>query len=117
VRLLARFTGVDDRTAAETLRGLELRLEVPDDERPDDPEEFYDHQLIGLRARDRIGGEIGAVTDVLHLPAQDLLVLDVDGREVLVPFVAELVPVVDLESGHLLVDSLPGLLDDGGDEP
>jgi 16S rRNA processing protein RimM len=116
VRLLARFTGVDDRTTAETLKGIELRLDVPDDERPDDPEEFYDHQLIGLKVREVRLREIGAVTDVLHLPAQDVLVLDVDGREVLVPFVSELVPEVDVESGHVVVSAVPGLLDAGAEE-
>lgn len=86
------------------------------DERPDDPEEFYDHQLVGLTAVDEDGDPIGPVTDVLHLPAQDMLVLDRDGREVLVPFVADLVPSVDLAARTLVVVAQPGLLDELPDD-
>jgi 16S rRNA processing protein RimM len=110
-RLLVRFAEVTDRSAAERLTGVELRIDVPPDERPDDPEEFYDHQLIGLRARIEGGGQLGLVTDVLHLPAQDVLVVHVDGREALVPFVSDLVPVVDLQAGEVVVRPQPGLLD------
>lgn len=114
-RLLLTFAGVGDRFAAEALRGVELRVTVDPDQRPDDPEEFYDHHLIGLRARGLSGQVYGEVADVLHLPAQDVLVLRRDGRDVLVPFVAELVPEVDLTEGTLVVAERPGLLD--GDEP
>jgi 16S rRNA processing protein RimM len=114
-RLLATFAETADRTQAESMRGIALRLDVPDDERPDDPEEFYDHQLVGLRARVEAGAEVGPVTDVLHLPSQDVLVLDVDGREVLVPFVAEFVPAIDLDEGVVLLRPQPGLLDLDGE--
>lgn len=110
VRLLATFAQVTDRDAAERLRGAELRVAVPTDERPADPEEFYDHQLRGLSAVLATGERLGRVADVLHLPAQDMLVLDVDGREVLVPFVAEIVTAVDLSAGHVEVTDRPGLL-------
>jgi 16S rRNA processing protein RimM len=114
-RLLARFAEAADRSEAEAIRGIELRLDVPEDERPDDPDEFYDHQLVGLRARVEAGPDVGAVTDVLHLPSQDMLVLDVDGREVLVPFVTEFVPDIDLDAGVVLLRPQPGLLDLDGE--
>ena len=68
--------------------------DVDPDESPEDPEEFYDHQLVGLRRRRTpTVTRSGAVTGVLHLPAQDVLVRPYDdGRQVLVPFVAALVP-------------------------
>jgi 16S rRNA processing protein RimM len=116
-RLLLSFRDVPDRTAAEALRGAMLVLDVPDTESPDDPEEFYDRQLVGLAVRPLAepGGEpgasIGTVTEVLHLPVQDVLaVRRDDGGEVLVPFVAELVPVVDPAAGHVGVLDVPGLL-------
>ncbi|MEJ7628582.1 MAG: ribosome maturation factor RimM [Nocardioidaceae bacterium] len=110
VRLLATFADVGDRAAADLLRGIELTVAVPVDERPADLEEFYDHQLRGLAAC-TVGGEhLGVVTDILHLPAQDTLVLEVDGREVLVPFVAEIVTAVDPSAGRLVIAALPGLL-------
>ena len=114
-RLLVTFAEAGDRTAAEALRDSLLLVEVDPDVRPEDPEEFYDHQLVGLtvRARDDEGvRSVGRVTEVLHSGAQDLLVVRRDdGREVMVPFVAALVPEVDVAAGHLVVDDRPGLLD------
>jgi 16S rRNA processing protein RimM len=114
-RLLVTFAETRDRTAAEALRDCLLLVDVDPDVRPDDPEEFYDHQLVGLavRARDEAGVRpVGSVTEVLHSGAQDLLVVRRDdGREVMVPFVAALVTEVDVTAGHLVVDDRPGLLE------
>jgi 16S rRNA processing protein RimM len=111
-RLLVRFADSDDRTQAEALRGTILVIDIDDDERTDDPDEFYDHHLIGLRALTSAGEEVGAVTDVLHLPGQDVLAIKrTDGVEVLVPFVAELVPGVDLDARTVTIEPRPGLLD------
>lgn len=110
-RLLVHFEGVTDRTGAERLRGTSLVAEVPDDERPEDPEEFFDHQLVGLHAQTVGGDDVGEVAEVLHLPMQDVLAVRTpEGREVLVPFVAAIVPEVDLDGGRVLVDPPPGLL-------
>ena len=109
-RLLVRFAEVPDRSAAEQTRGALLYVDLPPDEVPDDPEEFYDHQLVGLTAEDTEGTRIGVVTEVLHHTGQELLVLDADGREVLVPFVAALVPTVDVPGGRLVVADRPGLV-------
>jgi 16S rRNA processing protein RimM len=111
-RLLLSVEGVHDRTGAESLRGAVLSAEVPDDEVPEDPEEFFDHQLRGLAVVDTAGTAVGVVDDVVHLPGQDLLsVRREGGREVLVPFVAELVPDIDLDAGRVVIDPPPGLLD------
>jgi len=111
-RLLVRFTGIDDRTQAETLRGTMLVVDVDEAERLTDPDEFYDHQLIGLNVVTTDGQAVGAVTDVLHLPAQDVLAIErADGVEVLVPFVADLVPRIDLDARVVAVVARPGLLD------
>jgi 16S rRNA processing protein RimM len=110
-RLLVRFDGVADRTGAEALRGVRLLSDVSVDERSADPDEFFDHQLVGLRAVTTTDEGIGTVSDVLHLPEQDLLVVTGDGAEVLVPFVAEIVPEVDLPGGRVVIDPPRGLLD------
>jgi 16S rRNA processing protein RimM len=113
-RLLLTFEGVADRSAAERLRGVLLLADVDPAERPADPEEFYDRQLVGLRVETGRGETVGEVGDVLHLPGQDVLaVRRPDGSEALVPFVAEIVPVVDVDAGRLVVSPPPGLLDDG----
>lgn len=111
-RLLVRFTELPDRTAAEAARGLDLVIAVSPDERPEDPEEYYDHQLVGLRVSTTDGAEVGVVAEVMHSGAQDLLVVRREGRgDALVPFVAALVPEVDLDGGRLLVADRPGLLE------
>jgi 16S rRNA processing protein RimM len=108
--LLVRFAEVGDRTAAESARGLLLHASVPADEAPQDPDEFYDHQLVGLVADDLDGRRLGEVTAVLH-GAQDLLQISTpDGRDALVPFVTALVPEVDLAGGRVVVADRPGLV-------
>jgi 16S rRNA processing protein RimM len=116
-RLLLTFAGVRDRNAAEALRNVRLVVDVPDDETPEDPEEFYDHQLVGLTAVGADGAPLGAVTEVLHLPSQELLAVTTpDGQEVLVPFVTEIVPVVDVRGGRVVVTPPAGLFDELADE-
>jgi 16S rRNA processing protein RimM len=111
-RLLVRFAELVDRGDAEAVRGTLLVVAVQPDERPADPGEFYDRQLIGLQATTPDGAEIGKVASVLHLPAQDLLEIDTDAGPRLVPFVEALVPDVDLEAGRLTVTDVEGLLND-----
>ena len=113
-RLELLLEGVSDRDAAEALRGRWLFAEVDAQQRPEDAEEFYDHQLEGLQVMVD-GRAVGLVSGVLHLPGQDLLeVADARQGRVLVPFVAEIVPEVDLAAGTLLVDPPEGMFDDAG---
>ena len=113
--LLLGFEEVLDRTAAEGLRGTLLEADVPDES--GEPDAWYDHQLVGLRVLDPAGAELGEVVAVEHPPAQDLLVVRrPDGARRLVPFVAALVPAVDVPGGTVVVDAPPGLLDDLPDE-
>jgi 16S rRNA processing protein RimM len=108
-RLLVTFEEVADRTAAEEARGTMLVVPVDPEEAPEDPEEFYDHQLVGLRVVAPTGEELGVLADVVHGAAQDLLAVRVGDREVLVPFVSALVPEVDVAGGRIVVDDRPGL--------
>lgn len=110
-RLLVTFAEVPDRNRAEEVRGLLLSVEVDPQESPEDPEEYYDHQLVGLEVHTTGGRRVGEVAEVLHSPAQDLLsVRGEEGREILVPFVTRLVPVVDVPGNRVVVEDLPGLL-------
>ncbi|MBB5116710.1 16S rRNA processing protein RimM [Streptomyces eurocidicus] len=111
-RLLLRFAGVKDRTAAEALRNILLIAEVDPEEGPEDPEEFYDHQLIDLDVVTVDGEEIGRITEIAHLPAQDLFIVErPDGGEVMIPFVGEIVTEIDLEEQRAVIDPPPGLID------
>jgi len=113
-RLLVSFEGCQDRDAAEALRDTLLHIDSADLGPLGDPEEFYDHDLIGLHVVTVAGEAVGVVADVLH-HGQDLLVVDGtgarSGAEIMVPFVAALVPEVDLADGKLVIDPPPGLLD------
>ncbi len=113
--LLVGFVGVLDRSAAEELCGLSLLVEIPPGAKPEDPDEYYDAQLLGLLAVTADGTDVGRVADVLHLPGQDVLaVRHPDGRESLVPFVAEFVPEVDLAGGRIVLSPPEGLLERDG---
>ena len=77
---------------------------------PDDPEEFYDHQLVGLTVVDQAGTVLGTVFEVMHPPASPVLAVDrPDGTQELVPFVSAIVPTVDLDGGKLVVDPPDGM--------
>jgi 16S rRNA processing protein RimM len=131
-RMLVRFAGIDDRDAAGGLRGVMLVIDSADLPPSTDSDEFYDHELIGLTVVNVDGVKIGSVSDVRHL-GQDLLVIDRNPGaarsghlgagelregghgegghgEALVPFVAALVPEVDLAAGRIVIDPPPGLL-------
>jgi 16S rRNA processing protein RimM len=128
-RLIVAFEGVGDRTAAEGLRGTLLILDSAQITSLSDPDEFYDHELIGLGVVTAAGDPVGVVADVLH-HGQDLLVVRREGApgqvtpgqvtpgsrgreaaEALVPFVSAIVTDVDVAAGRLVIDPPPGLLD------
>lgn len=112
-RLLLRFEGVRDRNAAEALRNTLLIADVDPDERPEDEDEYYDHQLIDLDVVTVDGTAVGRISEISHLPTQDLFVVErPDGTEVYVPFVEEIVTEIDLEEQRAVIDPPPGLIDD-----
>ena len=109
--LLVRFEEIPDRTAAEAARGILLHATIAADESPEDPDEFYDHQLVGLAAYHVSGAHLGEVTGLVHGGAQDLLAIRTpDGRDALVPFVKALVPEVDLAGRRVVIADRPGLV-------
>lgn len=111
--LVLGFDGVADRNAAEALRGTSLTLDASLLPVPDDPDEFYDHQLVGLTVVDQTGTVLGTVTEVWHPPAAPVLAVNrPDGSQELVPFVSAIVPIVDLANGRLVVDPPDGMFAD-----
>lgn len=111
-RLLIVFEGVYDRGVAEALRGVLVCVDSADVPPPADPDEFNDHQLVGLTAVTPGGEQLGEVTRIDHAPASDLLVLRrAHGGTALIPFVKAIVPEVDLATGRVVVDPPAGLLD------
>jgi 16S rRNA processing protein RimM len=109
--------GIQDRSQAETLVKAILLIETDLEQLPEDPEAWYDHQLVGLTAL--VGEEVvGKVIRVDHLPAQDLLAIETSNGEVLVPFVKQIVPLVDIQKGQVVLTPPAGLFEinlPGGD--
>lgn len=100
--------GVDDRSVAETLVRAILWMDE-DSEAEDDA--WYAHQLVGLDVvRDDV--VVGQVLRVEHLPAQDLLIVKTETSEVMVPFVAAIVPTVDIAAGRIMVTPPAGLFEE-----
>lgn len=111
-RLLVRAEGIEGRETAEELRGALLTISPEQLEALDDPDEFHDSDLEGLRVVLRTGAEVGAVREVLHTPAGELLAVSASqGREALIPFVSDIVPEVHLAAGYLVIDPPEGLVD------
>jgi 16S rRNA processing protein RimM len=116
-KLVVHFSGIGDRDAATALRGVWLVIAAVDRPGLDDPDEFYDTELIGLVARLADGSPLGAVRDVVHTGGADYLVLRTGGAgcaggaaEQLVPFVGSVVPTVDVAAGFVEIDPPEGLL-------
>ena len=111
-RLLLRLKGIDDRNAADAMRGTLFVIDSADVKPSDDPDEYYDHELEGLAVRLTDGTPVGTVDEVLHSAAGEMLaVRDDDGREILVPFVAAIVTYISTANGYLEIDPPDGLLD------
>lgn len=108
---VAFFEGISDRNAAETLVKAILWVDHDESALPEEPEAWYDHQLSGL-AVIRDGVEVGKVLRVDHLPAQDLLVIQTETSEVMVPFVKAIVPDVNIEQGTVTVTPPGGLFEE-----
>ncbi|WP_295624246.1 ribosome maturation factor RimM [uncultured Corynebacterium sp.] len=128
-RLLVFFEEVPDRNDAETLRGMRFFAPPVFD---GDDDAYYDHELIGLRVLD-VGDvdedvanarayegqlpepeDIGEITGVIRYPTQRLLQVRLDGdpdREVLVPYVHAMVPIVDVDNGAVVITPPEGLLE------
>lgn len=112
---VAFFDGVTDREAAQSLVRAILWIDADPAEESGEPNAWYDHQLVGLTAW-KDGEPVGKVVRVDHLPAQDLLAVAAGGREILVPFVKEIVPALDIARGTVVLTPPPGLFEDLPDD-
>jgi 16S rRNA processing protein RimM len=114
--LVVRIDGVDNRDAAEALKGIRLYVARAALPAPGE-DEYYQADLVGLSAQAVDGTALGTVRAVEDFGAGPLLELVLgDGRPVLVPFTRAVVPVVDLAGRRVVVDPPPGLLDGGPDD-
>jgi 16S rRNA processing protein RimM len=106
-RWFLRFAEATSREDAEGLRGVLL---VVEQEESDEEDAWYPYELIGLRAERPTGEVVGTVSGIEHPPAHDLLVIrEPGGTTARIPFVAVMVPVVDVAGGRVVVDPPFGL--------
>jgi 16S rRNA processing protein RimM len=105
---ILRFSGVEDRQAAEALVGRSLY--VREESLGKLPEgEYYWYQLIGLRVVSEEGRFLGCLEEVISTPAHDVWVARTPGKEYLIPAVAEVILSVDQGEGEIKVRALQGL--------
>jgi 16S rRNA processing protein RimM len=101
--LLLGFEGISDRNGVEKLRNVLLYADVDINEANDDDNEYHVMQLIGCAAVLESGVVFGEITDVVNLPGQDLLAIKTQTGEQLIPFVHQLVPIVDIANKKVVV--------------
>ena len=114
--LLLKFTTIKDRTAIEKLRNVLLLAEVDVEEEFDNEDDFHVQQLLGSQVITVDGQKVGILNDVINLPGQDLLAVDGPHGEVLIPFVLEIVPGVDIKNKIITIDPPEGLLKLGAED-
>ena len=107
--LLLSFEGIEDRNAIETLLNELLYADVDIDAPGVDEDDYHVLQLVGCKAFLVDGDEFGEVSEVLNLPGQDVLVIKSDSAETLIPFVRQLVPIVDIKARRMTV--IPPLIE------
>jgi 16S rRNA processing protein RimM len=108
--LLLKFAEANNRNEIEKLRDTLLKADVDMSQENLHEDEFHVQQLIGLKVETDEGVHVGALTDVLNLPGQDLLAVETENGEVLIPFVYEIVPDINLETGIITIVPPAGLL-------
>jgi len=101
--LLLGFEGIENRNEIEELRNELLYADVDIEAPGIDEDDYHVLQLVGCMAYLVDGDEYGVVSDVLNLPGQDVLAIKTQVGEVLIPFVHQLVPVVDVKARRMTV--------------
>jgi 16S rRNA processing protein RimM len=103
-----KLEGVEDRNAADSLRGL--RISVPCESLEPLPEgEYYWEDLIGLAVATEDGKPLGRIESIFPTGSNDVYVCKAGGREILLPAIADVIRSVDIQAGTVIVRLLKGL--------
>jgi 16S rRNA processing protein RimM len=108
--VIVHFDEVDDRNAAELLKGRTLLI-AAEEARPLEDGEFFFHDLVGLEVQSVDGKSVGRVVEVYEGGAVEFLGVSDGERERLIPFANAVVREVDLEGGRIVIEAIRGLLD------
>jgi 16S rRNA processing protein RimM len=109
-RIILKFAGVDSMDAAEALRSIEVCIPESDVVELED-DEFFDWQLEGCEVETLDGEKLGTVRQLMRTGGTELLVVERDDRELLIPFAEAICPEVDIERKLIRVDPPEGLLE------
>jgi 16S rRNA processing protein RimM len=106
---LIRLAGLDSREQLEPYRGAEILIQKAAVSR--DKDEYFWHELIGLRVYLDTGRYLGTVEDILPTAANDIYVVREGREEFLIPAIHEVVKTIDLENGKMILSEVEGLLE------
>jgi 16S rRNA processing protein RimM len=107
-RVILKLAGIDDRTAAEAMRGALVRVPIEQAvELP--PGSYFWHEIVGLRVQDTRGRALGTVAEVLATGSNDVYVVRSAEGELLLPAIKDVVRAIDREHGVMTVELIPGL--------
>jgi 16S rRNA processing protein RimM len=105
-----KFAGLDTPEAVAKLRGQAVGVAI-DEAAPLREGQYFHHQIIGLQVWTREGEQLGSVQEILETGANDVYVVQrLDGGEVLLPAIEDVIDEIDLERGRLIVQLIPGLI-------
>jgi 16S rRNA processing protein RimM len=109
---LLKLRGIDDATAAETVRGSDIC--VPLSTLPQlPPDSYYQHDIVGLQVFNLDGRLIGVIEDIMVTGGNDVYVIkNPKGKQILVPAIKDVVKQIDLIRQVMYIDPIKGLLDD-----
>ena len=112
-KMLVKFEEITDRDLANEIKGKTLTIKIDPNSIETKKDQYYEFQLAGLKVIDKNDKTLGRIKEVITNLAQDLLVVEtVDKREVLVPFVKQIVTNVDLNKKLVIMDPPTGLFDE-----
>jgi len=107
-RLILKLEGIEDRPAAETLRGALIRVPLCQAVKLP-PGTYYWHEILGLLVQDESGRQLGNVVDILQTGSNDVYVVEAEKGQLLLPAIKDVVRSVDLKRGEMIVELIPGL--------
>lgn len=109
--VIIALEGIDSRNAAETLRGQEVYIRQSEAQ-PLEEDEYFFHDLPGMRIQTLDGAEVGVVKEVIETGANEVLVVTRPaGDEVLIPMIKDIIKQLNIAEGSIMIEPLPGLLE------
>jgi 16S rRNA processing protein RimM len=111
--LFIKFQGVNDRDQADLVRGAQMMIGF-EECLPAAPGQFYQFEIIGLAVFTASGQPVGEIVEVARYPANDVWVVRNGEEEKLIPAVDAVVQKVDMPNRRVIINPIPGLLDEAG---